>query len=333
MLEPKTIGIIGSGNIVFTAHLPLLKAIGTEPKWILDISKKNADTAAKAFSIPLALSPDELDKTTPTDLVMLACPYGTRKPYYEFLKDKPAALYIEKPVAKSLRELREINSLRDDYAICSGLLRRRMGIVQIVKGLIEDRVFGALRSVRSNFGTATQTSSGASFAKNLALAGGGQLFESAIHNIDAICYMANIERANVVRKEMEHENGFDLHTQALIELQDRDGHVVEMELLVTCFHSAGYHICMKFDHATLTFSLFDYAVPVLRAGKSGRAYKIVDALLEDYPRNQYDVMYAFWKDFHVALKTRTANYTNLCDAVATTEIIEQLYSPVLQGAE
>lgn len=324
-MKTKTIGIIGSGNIVFTAHLPLLKAIGSDPRWIMDISKKNADTAAKAFHIPLSLSPDELDKITATDIVMLACPYGTRKPYYDFLKNKSAALYIEKPVARSLNEHREINSLREDYAICSGLLRRSMGITNIVKGLIEDRPFGELRSVRSHFGTATQTSSGAGFAKNVALAGGGQLFESAIHNIDAICYMANIEQAHVVKKDMVHENGFDLHTNATIELINGQGRSIEMQLLVTCFYSVGYDIQMQFDHASLTFSLFDYKVPELRAGKGGKGYKITDSLLEDYPSNQYDVMYVFWKDFFTALDSQTPNYTNLCATEATTRIIEQLY--------
>jgi predicted dehydrogenase len=204
----KTVGIIGAGEIVFAAHLPFLKAMGARPKWIVDIAGQSAKNAASAYDIPVALTPDELEKTTPTDIILLACPYGARKPYYDFFRKNEAALYIEKPVAKSMAEQYEISSLREDYAICAGFMRRSMGLTNIVKGLIEDEIFGRLHHVKSAFGTATQTSAGAGFAKNLDLAGGGQLFESAVHNIDAICYMANLSRPEVLKKKHDSRKGF-----------------------------------------------------------------------------------------------------------------------------
>ncbi|MEY3367587.1 MAG: Inositol 2-dehydrogenase/D-chiro-inositol 3-dehydrogenase [Bacteroidota bacterium] len=327
MLKDKTVGIIGAGDIVFAAHLPFLKSAAAKPVWILDVAEKNVTAAAKAFDIPLALKAADIQQAPDTDLVLIACPYGVRQPYYSFLRGKRSALYIEKPVAKRLQEHQDIMALREDHAICAGFLRRSMGITNTVKGIIESELFGQLRHVRSEFGTATQISSGGGFAKNVQLAGGGQLLESAIHNIDAICYMAGVHSARVLRKKMIHENGFDLHTEALIELSTPQQQSVGLELLVTCFKSTNYEIVMQFDNATLTFSLFKDIKPEIRSHKGGPAFRISDVLAGDQPSQPYEVLHAFWNDFMQAADSGAANYTNLCATLATTSIIEALYSP------
>lgn len=328
MSAVRKVGIVGAGTVVFNAHLPLLKAMGLEVCWILDANKNRAKAAAEAYGVPLALGADELDKTPPTDIVLLACPYGSRKPYFDFLRGRDGAIYIEKPVARSVHELEEICRLRPDYAIAGGFLRRSMGVTNIVRGLIEDGIFGKLRRVKSMFGTATIISSGGGFAKDVGLAGGGQLLESAIHNVDAICYMAGIRQASVKRCKMIHENGFDLHTEANIQLLDAQGREIEMELLVTCFRSTQYEIEMEFDAAKLTFSLFKPRLPELRTGKNQRVYQLLDHDLKDYPRQVFDVLYVFWTDFLNGWEAQERNYTNACSTSATASIIEQLY---LQG--
>lgn len=325
MASPKSIGVIGAGNIVFNAHLPVLKAMGCELRWILDASKTRAEEVADAFGIPAALDATELNRCPQTDIVLLACPYGSRKPYYEFLRERADAIYIEKPVARTVRELKEICRLRPDYGIAAGFYRRSMGSMNIVRRLIEDGVFGRLRRVRSEFGTATVISSGGGFAKDAVLAGGGQLIESAIHNVDAICYMAGITEATVGRCKMEQEKGFDLQTEADLTLVSGSGCEIEMSLLVTCFYTTQYEIEMEFDNAILNFSLFRKTIPTIRAVGSERSYQIVDSLLIDYPRDAYDAMQLFWTDFLAGLDSLQSNYTNACATIVTTSIIEQLY--------
>lgn len=326
MPSPKSIGVIGAGNIVFNAHLPVLKAMGCELRWILDASKARAAEVADAYGIPTALDASELNRCPESDIVLLACPYGSRKPYYEFLREREDAIYIEKPVARTVRELEEICRLRPDYGIAAGFYRRSMGSMNIVRRLIEDGVFGRLRRVRSEFGTATVISSGGGFAKDAALAGGGQLIESAIHNVDAVCYMADITEATVRQCKMDQENGFDLHTEADLLLVSSSGCDIEMSLLVTCFYTTQYEIEMEFDNAILNFSLFRKTIPAIRGIRSERSYQIVDSLLIDYPNDAYDSMQSFWTDFLTGLDSSQANYTNARSTVATTSIIEQLYA-------
>ncbi|MEY3051115.1 MAG: hypothetical protein RLY31_900 [Bacteroidota bacterium] len=326
MLQGKTVGIIGAGDIVFAAHLPILQAAGARPSWILDVNEQAARTAAGAYGIPMVLSPDGLAGASDTDIVLVACPYGVRQPYYEALRCKRSVLYLEKPVAKSLAEQREIESMRPASDICAGFLRRSMGVTNVVRGLVASGVLGRLRHVRSEFGTATQISSGGGFAKQVSLAGGGQLFESAIHNIDAVCYLTGALDAKVVRREMVHEAGFDLHTEALIELTLPEQEAIGFDLLVTCFKSTTYEITLRFDHALVVFSLFRNMPPEIRPlGGGTTAFRVQDALAGDLPQQPYEVLHVFWRDFMEAVEARTPNYTNLCQTRLTTAVIAGLY--------
>jgi predicted dehydrogenase len=325
MFTGKTVGVIGAGNVVFNAHLPLLKALGCKVEWILDTSEERAAVAADGYGIRTVLGADELRKSIPTEIVLIACPYGSRAPYYEFLSKQKGAIYIEKPVARTVLELDEICRLRPDYAIAAGFAKRSMGVTNIVKGLIEDGMFGRLRHVRAEFGTATIISAGAGFARDVGLSGGGQLIESAIHNIDAVCYMADIKEADVHECSMTHENNFDLHTDARIKLTDGGAREIEMELLVTCFYDTQYEIKMRFDNADLSFSLFRKTVPEVRTTGRGHAYQILDHALSDYPHEVFDVLYVFWREFLAGVEASRSNYTNASSTRVTTSIIEQLY--------
>ncbi len=321
----KTIGIIGAGSIVFKSHLPLLTALGFDVRWVLDSVLAKAKAAAEAFQVPVFLGADELAFAAPTDLVLVACPYGSRQPYYEFLREREGAIYIEKPVARSVVELEAICQMRPDYAVAAGFLRRSMGTTNIVKDIIIDQLFGRLLRVRSEFGTATVVSGGGGFAKNVKLAGGGQLFESAIHNVDAVCFMADVQTAIVNRCLMEHEDGFDLHTDAQLTLTDSKGLDFEFELLVTCLHNTRYEIEMHFERAILTFSLFRPMQPQVRTTHGQRCYQVMDMLRQDSPKGTFDVNQVFLTDFLKGMETQTPNYTNACATRATTLIMEQLY--------
>jgi predicted dehydrogenase len=307
--------------------------MGVDVPWISDINKTRAQDLAKAFDIPRALGADELPLATTVDTVLIACPYGVRAPYYEFLRERPEAIYVEKPVARSVAELERICELRPDYALAAGFIRRTDGATNIVKGLIEDEIFGKLLRVRSEFGIATQISAKGGFSKDVKLAGGGQLFESAIHNIDAVCYMAGIERAAVRECRMEAEGGFDLHTEALFRLTDARGQEIEMELLVTCFRHTRSEIELEFERACLSFSLFQKTPPTIRGIGGQRSYRVLDAELADYPRTPYGFFYVFWRDFFAGLENRQPNYTSAWSTLATASIVEQLYQadPVAAG--
>ena len=98
--------------------------------------------------------------------------------------------------------------------------------------------------------------------------------------------MADVQTATVTRCVMEHEGGFDLHTDAQLTLIDRQGRDFEFELLVTCFHNTRYEIEMQFDRAILTFSLFRPMRPEVRVAHGQRTYQLTDPLRQDSPRGR-----------------------------------------------
>jgi hypothetical protein len=152
------------------------------------------------------------------------------------------------------------------------------------------------------------------------------LLESAIHNIDVICYMAGIKQAVAGECRMEAEDGFDLHTEAVFQLTDTRGQKIEMELLVTCFRHTRSAIELEFERACLSFSLFQKIPPTIRGIGGERSYRVLDAMLDDYPRTSYGFFYVFWKDFFSGLENRRPNYTSARSTLATTSIVEQLYA-------
>lgn len=299
--------------------------MGMDIRWVLDTDRSRAESVADAFRIPIALAADQLDMAAPADIVVLACPYGVRAPYYDMFRDRGDALFIEKPIARSDAEFERICRLRPDYAIAAGFYRRTLGAVKIVKGICDSGLLGRLRHIRSEFGTATVISSGGSFARDLSLAGGGQLFESAIHNIDAICHITGANNAAVLECRMEAESGFDLHTEATIELTGARAQKIEFELLVTCFRTTNNGITFEFDNGAVEFSLFRTTRPQIRSLSEGPRFEITDPLLDDAPRETYEALYCFWRDFVAGLDARTLNYTNARSSAVTTSILEQLY--------
>lgn len=327
----RRIGIIGAGSIAAKSHLPLFLALGLEVAWVLDSVRSRSQAVARAFRVPLGLGVEDLEQAPPVDMVLLACPYGSRAPYYQYLRSRSEAIYVEKPVARSVAELADICQLRPAHAIAAGFLRRSMGVTCLMKSIVADGLFGRLRRVRSEFGTATVISAGAGFSKDLRLAGGGQLFESAIHNVDAVCHIAGVQRATLQQCRMEHEAGFDLHTEALLGMTDAQGGEFEFELLVTCLKHTRYELEFVFERATVTCSLFRPGAPVVRAGVGGRNYQLSDPMRGFGPRGSYDVNRVFLQDFFSALATGIPNYTNACTTRATAQIMELLYAAQCGG--
>src|SRR5258708_6042613 len=116
-----SVGIIGAGSIVTSFHLPVLLAMQqVRVEWITDIDAKMAGSVAKAFGVPPLAMPDPLAEIPRTDIVVLAIPYGARPPYYEALRGRGTAIYVEKPIARTAAEHLELCSWFADYQLASG---------------------------------------------------------------------------------------------------------------------------------------------------------------------------------------------------------------------
>jgi predicted dehydrogenase len=331
VLAGLRVGIIGAGQVVARGHLPTLRSLGAEIVFLVDLDAAAAQLLASANGIGRVLAPTQFAPGSDAcDVLLIACPYGVRAPYYQTLADKQIALMIEKPVARTERELDAIAKLAPPFAIGAGFVRRTWGVVAQLKMLLAERSFGELKHIQINFGSATGISAGANFCKNLALAGGGQLFESAIHNIDAVLYATGCDGFVVEYCEIEHESGFDLQTKARVKLSFSDRADVDLKLLVSCFRHTSNDITLQFKHACLRVSLFnDEAVKVCTLAGMPLA-ELSPLPGQAFARESFEAFAQLWTDFVQGWQTQQCNYTHLSSCRMTTQLIEALYARGLE---
>src|SRR6266545_2984871 len=118
-MTKTTVGVIGAGSIVTKAHLPMLAAMeDVAMSWIYDRVADRATEAGLAYQLQVLRAEEEVTKY-PTDIVLVAVPYGVRRPYYAALRTP--ALYVEKPFARTMDEHRNLCSERHSYQIACGL--------------------------------------------------------------------------------------------------------------------------------------------------------------------------------------------------------------------
>lgn len=177
-----TVGIVGVGDVVYKSHLPTLLAMDDVcVAWVTDRDHDRAKQAARSCRVNWLGLQEQLSVLPYTDIILLAIPYGARDPYYEVLQHRSSALFVEKPIARSADEHRQLCSLFPPSRLAIGLQRRSWGPAVLLKKLVNESVFGRLTRIEFRHGSSAIVTSGKSFVSDVKLAGGGILFEHGIH--------------------------------------------------------------------------------------------------------------------------------------------------------
>jgi predicted dehydrogenase len=319
-----SVGIIGAGSIVTSFHLPVLLAMQqVRVEWITDIDPTTARSVAKAFGVPTLAMPDPLSEIPRTDIVVLAIPYGARPPYYEALRGRETAIYVEKPIARTAGEHLELCSWFADYQLASGLQRRCFGHTQLARQVVQDRLFGRLRSMRFGLGHRGAIRSG-TFMSDPKLTGGGRLIEEGIHGVDALMFLSDATSAHVRRATMILDHEFDLHTDADIEVQTADGTTVDVQVTVSYLQDTIECIECIFENGTISFSLYTTEDIKVQPAVAGCRYALLPAGIQ-YPKTSLATGHENWTRFIAGLSQRQANWTSAISSLLTTKLIEDIY--------
>jgi len=320
-----TVGVVGCGGISAKTHLPVLKAMeDVRIAWLADSQPSQAQRLGRSFRLPAIDLPADLTNLPPADVVLLAIPYGVRAPYYDALAArKECAVYIEKPFARSRAELAALISRLDPWRIGGGFQRRALASVWTLREIVESGLFGQLREIRFGFGKVGSTSGGAH--PDIRISGGGMLFESAIHGIDALLFITRATAAQVTRAEMVLDGGFDLHTAARMTLSLGSGQTVDCVLTVSCLEPVNNGLEFSFDSASVGVNIFgDGPLSVRPYGRS-RTYQLSDPH-RLRPAASYETAYENWRAFLGAYRERRPNWTSASETLLTAEVIEALYA-------
>jgi predicted dehydrogenase len=319
----RTIGIVGAGGIVNRNHLPVLLAMDdVKVSWLTDANFARAREVGSSYSVRTIALPRELDQLPPTDLVLLAIPYGARPAFYHALRTAGSALYVEKPLAREAAEHLRICQTFGETRVACGLQRRSWAPALLLKDAIAASLFGPLRRVRYEWGGHGHVP-GAGYLSDLRLAGGGILMEQAIHGIDLLLFCAAVSAFEIVQCEMVVDGGLDIHTSANVRLQTETHGWIAGEILATGLTRASNRVEFFFEHAVASFSLSQPDVRVLTRADN-TSFTLSPGMVGS-PLTSNQAFFAHWREFIGGLETGNSNRSLANDSLLTTTLLEGLY--------
>jgi predicted dehydrogenase len=316
-----SIGIVGAGEIVTSVHLPVLKNLqGASVVWITDADRGKARSLAKCYQTPICELPDDLTQLPAADVVLLAIPFGAREPYYSALRERGCALYVEKPFSKNVQHHEMLCSWFPSHKLACGFHRRSWGPTLQIRDAVNTDLFGELRAINYGFG-GPGVVVGGKYNADLNLAGGGILFETAVHGIDALLFCSSGSEVSFDRVSMISDDGFDLHTNAEFIIRTRRGQRIDCQMTVSCLEETSQQLEFFFDRAVVSYSLFGEGTISIRP-VNGRGYF---TMFGGSPLTTYQTVYNHWNRFLDDMRAGKAGWTSASQSLLTTAVLERLY--------
>jgi predicted dehydrogenase len=120
------------------------------------------------------------------------------------------AVYLEKPIARSLAELEHLIARYDQSHVICGFQRRSFANVRLLRSLLADRPVGAVRRIELCEGGRTMaTGTESDFRDDPAVAGGGILTDLGCHGLDTIDQLVGLDTAVVEEQKLVVDEGVE----------------------------------------------------------------------------------------------------------------------------
>lgn len=224
----RRVGVLGSGEIVRSHHLPVLLAAGVDVAWVADPSPLAGRRSRWRFGV-LALSLDEAwARLDQVDAVLLAAPVGRRAEHHERLACSGTPVYLEKPIARSLIELDKLIAQYQGSRVTCGFQRRSFANVGVLRSLLAELPVGPVRSIEFHEGARTMaTGASSDFRDDLEAAGGGVLTDLGCHGLDTIDQLVGLGNAVVEDQQLVVDEGVERDASIRLRAGDID---IEIEL-------------------------------------------------------------------------------------------------------
>jgi len=322
------IGIIGAGAIVELAHLPVLKTLkNVDVKWICDINVDNCALLSSMYNvnvIDINLLDNELKNI---DICLLTIPYGARPAYIEKISNNNCALYVEKPFAINSEEHLTIMKKFSAHKLAVGYQRRYFQIIDELKNIIEDNIYGQLKKI-SLFEGNFHIKGNKSYLSNYKMAGGGIIIESAIHALDQLLLILEAKDVTVenVRSLAKDKIDYDSFITGQIRRQNTS---ISYELSISNLRNFNNGLYMEFENCILKCDLSVEGTISIKAKNSNRWYNMAPVgNRSNYPSSINESFKYIWEDFISALDSGQSNNSSASNSILTTNWIEQIYKNV-----
>jgi predicted dehydrogenase len=196
------IGVIGTGQIARQVHLPVLTSMpGVRVGWVADANAASAAATARAFKVTATDVPLSPGEASDCDVVLVACPVGTRGPYLEHLASRGIAAFVEKPFARTVEEHHAFASPFPANRIGCGFMRRAYDATITVRRIIAEGWLGWPTRIVAREGGRTRGSGTDHSNYDDGRLGGGILLELGCHALDVAMHVTGATRHEVVSQK------------------------------------------------------------------------------------------------------------------------------------
>ena len=303
------IGIIGLGNVAWNIHLPvLLSRNDVDVSWIcdLDLEKKNF---IKKKKIQFFDKIDQVVEYGKIDIILITTPYGERIKIFNKIKNLCKAIFFEKPYARNLKDHIYFTENFNSHYMTVGYTRRKMGIVQTIKKIIEEKIFGELESVKIFFGDIHYKFD--SFRSNVQKSGGGIFLEAGTHWVDCVLFTTNAKKILNFSSNKKESSSLDIESSGRFEFINHEEKILKCEFLISILQNTSNKIEYNFKNCSIDLSLFEDESSLKIRNKNNTDLLIKDNELLNLPYNSLDVTYSYWNDFIESIKSQKKSEISL----------------------
>lgn len=205
-MDKLKIGIIGLGSVAQIAHLPFLnKSKDIEVTAIADINKNTLNTVAQKFKIKNTYTDHQkLLSESGVDAVIIATPTKSHHNIALDVIGHKKHLLIEKPIARTLKEAREIVDRAEKAGLIAmaGMNMRYRPDIMLLKSIISESTVGKIFNI--NCGFLKPKHSVGNWRTKKAEAGGGVIFDLGIVLLDLALWFTDFPELISVSTQNYH---------------------------------------------------------------------------------------------------------------------------------
>lgn len=250
----KTVGIIGTGIIAATMHIPVLRALGTvDIRWATDANAARGRRIARANGLEFVDLPADPASLPPCDLVALAIPLVGRDRYLAYYATTGTAVVAEKPLAITATEHAAAAAAFDPWRLNVCYIRRTYATSRLLRECVLSGIFGELREVVvAEGGRGTRTGGGGGYQDEPVAAGGGIVKNLGCHSLDLVLWATGAKSFRIEHRAIEWDGATDRHCDASIVLQDvagSAGRECALRLTLSWLAAQSNTVTFRFDRA------------------------------------------------------------------------------------
>ena len=229
------VGIIGLGGIVQTTHLPILKGMDDiEVHAVCDSNEQKASWVSEKFHVPNVYTDvDRIVMSEEIDAVIISTPNNLHYPMATRALKTGKAVFIEKPVAKNLKETIALSKLAKSTGklVMVGMNQRFRQDVEILKNFVDSGELGEVFYVKSGWMIHRAILDRNRWYYRKKVSGGGVLIDLGVQLFD-LCLWINGNPAlkSVSCNMFNKASGLEVEDSAAVQLVCAGGETINVEV-------------------------------------------------------------------------------------------------------